>query len=62
MMCYKDMTFCGFKQCVKFGSCKRSFTDKAKADADKWWGDKDAPVCMYMDKPTCFTVCEERKQ
>ena len=56
MMCYRDMTFCDFKKCEKFGKCPRSMTKKVLQDSEKWWGNPDAPICMYSHQPKCFRV------
>lgn len=56
MLCYKDMTFCKFhKECAKGKECDRALTDEVIKDAEQWWGKKGAPVCIFMEKPECFT-------
>lgn len=53
MMCYRDMTFCDFSDCKKFGvKCNRSLTATVKQDAERWM--KDAPIARYLEKPECF--------
>ena len=44
MMCFKDRTFCNNPRC----SCnaERKLTDEVKMAAEKWWGSKDAPICV----------------
>ena len=55
MIGYRDMTFCPFfKQCKKGKKCDRALTDEVKKAAEKWWGDKHAPICMFAEKPECF--------
>ena len=54
MMCYRDMTFCEYKECSKFDSCHRALTDKVQADAEKWWGSEKAPIATFASKPECF--------
>ena len=58
MLCYRDRTYCSFSDCDKFGEeCSRSLTDQVQADADYWFGrgKGEAPICMFSDKPKCFT-------
>ena len=51
MICYKDMTFCGFYKQCEFGSkCHRALTPKIKNDAN----DFGLPICEYGEKPQCF--------
>ncbi len=53
MIHYLDKTFCTAKNCVNFGTtCSRSLTDEVKADAAKWWGSEDAPICQYSEPET----------
>ena len=55
MICYKDITFCTFFPLCKNGhKCKVALTEKIKNDAVKWWGDENAPICIYSDFPDCF--------
>ena len=56
MICYRDMTFCGFKDCQRFKECANALTDKVKQEADKWWGENtsQAPISLYAEKPSCF--------
>ena len=58
MMCYRDMTFCTEETCKKFGDgendCGRSLTKKVKKAAAGWWGQGDAPIAMFIDKPDCY--------
>lgn len=51
MICYKDMTFYAhYKTCET--PCGRALTPEVKADAEKWM--KNAPICMFSDKPECW--------
>ena len=54
MICYKDITFCKYKECIKFKNCKVALTDEIKKDAEKWWGNKDYPIVTYIGKPKCY--------
>lgn len=55
MMCYKDMTFCAYHEDCRLGKdCPRALTKEVEDGAEKWWGSKDAPICMYLDIPHCF--------
>jgi len=58
MICYRDKTFCKYRDCGKFGSCDRALTEFVKDSAEKWWGNKDAPIAVFIDKPECY---EEKK-
>lgn len=44
MIHYKDMTFCNNPHCI----CPEELrlTDQVRADAAKWWGSDDAPICV----------------
>lgn len=44
MICYRDMTFCVSSACVN--RCGRKLTQKIRKEAWKWWGSKDAPICV----------------
>ena len=54
MICYRDMTFCGFRECAEFGPCFRSLTDEVQERADKL----SLPICQWVfdgdAKPECF--------
>lgn len=51
-MTYMDMTFCRFyEDCIKAKDCPRPLTPEVKAKAEKWM--KNAPICVYSEKPTC---------
>lgn len=54
MISYKDMTFCREDSCVKFDDCPRSLTKRVIADAERWWGSKDAPVSVYIERQACY--------
>jgi len=55
MMCYRDRTYCQFwGDCKNGGECSRALTSEVKQDAIKWWGNNDAPIATYVDKPKCF--------
>ena len=52
---FRDMTFCTFyKECTHGDVCHRALTEKVRADAIKWWGSDDAPICMFSEPPKCF--------
>jgi len=44
MMCYRDITFC-IAECANT-NCQRKFTDKVQQDAQKWWGNENAPIAV----------------
>jgi len=55
MIGYKDKTWCPYgKECVDSKNCNRNFTEEEKAEAIKWWGDENFPICFYSDLPKCF--------
>lgn len=55
MMCYRDRTFCPFyAECGDGDGCRAALTQQVKDDAKKWWGNEDAPIAVYTDKPQCF--------
>jgi len=53
-MCYWDKTFCPFKECEKFDKCSIALTKEIIKQAGKWWGEGEAPISKYADKPECF--------
>ncbi len=60
MMCFRDRTFCNFyNECADGSTCSRALTEKVLQDATKWWGSKDAPISMYIEKPKCFKQNEK---
>ena len=53
MLSYRGRTFCAATNCVNFGTtCPHSLTDEVKADAAKWWGNDNAPICKYSEPET----------
>ena len=55
MMCYRDRTFCGFySTCKKGDNCAIALTPEIIENANKWWGGPDAPICSFVDHPSCF--------
>lgn len=50
MYCYKDMTFCDFKDCAKHKGCFRELTKKIEREAEKF----GAPISRFGSKPECF--------
>lgn len=58
MMCYRDRTYCPFSSsCLNATNCSRALTDEVKEAAYKWWGNQEAPICVYVDKPECYHKC-----
>ena len=52
-MHYKDKTFCDATNCLEFGkTCPRSLTEEVKADAQRWWGTTEAPICKFSEPET----------
>ena len=56
MIGYKDMTFCRESSCSKFNDCPRALTPRVIADAERWWGSREAPISVYADTPQCYEV------
>ena len=51
MLCYRDRTFCDFyKDCKDGQECIRAATPELYKKAK----DFGAPVCRFVDKPSCF--------
>jgi hypothetical protein len=56
MIHYKDKTFCPFYEtCDKKNECGRALTPEVKARAHNWWGNDNAPIAMFVEKPECHT-------
>lgn len=56
MICYRDMTFCEhYETCKNAKWCSRPLTPEVKEQAKKWWGDDDAPIARFVNKPECHT-------
>lgn len=54
MICYKDKTYCGYyKFCQDGNLCHRALTPEVRAAAIVWMG-KDAPICVYWERPDCY--------
>ena len=54
-MTYRDMTFCKYyKECTEGKDCFRALTPTVVKEARKWWGEYEAPVCMFAEHPDCF--------
>jgi hypothetical protein len=39
--------------------CFRALTPVVKIAANIWWGSDDAPISIYVDKPSCFKQKKE---
>ena len=52
MVFYKDKTWCHFKECVNFTTCKRALTNEVRALAEDWM--PNAPIAQFTDKPDCY--------
>lgn len=51
-----DSTFCPYYiECTKGKTCHRALTPEVEKQALEWWGEPDPPICVYADKPECFT-------
>jgi hypothetical protein len=48
------MDFCTyFEDCKYKRTCGRVLNDKAKAEAEKWWGKPNPPISIFGEKPDC---------
>lgn len=64
MMGYKDRTWCPMNinlRCARREGCYRAFTQEDQANAEKWWGGKDFPICVYSTEPDCFVPLMQHK-
>lgn len=54
-MCFRDMTFCTYEKCARFGmDCWRSYTPDVHKAAERWWGKPNPPVCFFAETPPCY--------
>jgi len=53
------MTFCTYYETCAT-PCSRALTPQVEADAEKWM--KNAPICMYSEKPTCYNTKESNEE
>lgn len=58
MICYRDRTYCNFRDCAAFGPCPRSFTDDVEVEAIE----SGLPVSLFSQKPDCFVLSEEARK
>ena len=57
MISYKDMTFCPFwRSCKDGNTCHRALTKEIIKKAHAWWGNKEAPICKFAEKPNCYDL------
>ena len=62
MICCRDKTFCPFYvNCARAADCHRALTDEVRAAASAWWGDGDAPICVFTDPPSCHEISERSR-
>jgi hypothetical protein len=55
MLCYRDMTFCGyFEDCRKGNECVRALTTAVRNAAQS----NHLPICQWGEKPECFVEKE----
>ena len=50
MICYKDMTFCEYTECIKFKECPRALTQQIGEEANSI----NLPISRFADKPKCY--------
>jgi hypothetical protein len=51
MICYRDKTFCT-ANCANL-PCTSKLTDEVRTDAEKWWGQKGAPIAVSDFSAKC---------
>ena len=50
MICYRDRTFCSYKECSKWEECGRALTMKIKKDSNEF----GLPICQFSEQPECY--------
>lgn len=50
MMCYRDRTFCSFKDCANFNKCSRRLTEAVEKAAELL----RLPISQFAEQPNCF--------
>lgn len=56
MMCYKDMTFCGYwKECRDGKKCLRALTEDVEKRAEKC----NLLIAQFGEKPDCFKEIDD---
>ena len=58
MLCYRDMTFCGFKNCTNFDTCCRALTEKVQFEAEAF----GLPTSRYISPPPCHTETKTKEK
>lgn len=55
MICYKDKTWCRhYDGCKHRDECHRPLTDEVIKAAEEWWGNEDAPIAVFVERPECY--------
>jgi len=56
MLCYRDRTFCDFKDCDHFNDCVRAMNKEWQEQYNIICNKNKfvLPVCQYVDKPECY--------
>ena len=54
MICYKDRSYCTEDTCANKGECDRYLSPQIQKDAEAWWGNKDYPICTFVNRPECY--------
>jgi hypothetical protein len=54
MLCFRDKTFCEFKECIYSKECETFLSDKLQQEAEKWWWGENPPISVYVEKPSCY--------
>ena len=55
MICYRDMTFCGYyRDCSKASECNRPLTDDVIAGCISWCGSSNG-IAQWAERPDCHS-------
>lgn len=58
MLCYKDKTFCNFKDCKKH---TKEQCDRVPSELELQYSkDLGIPMCWFYDRPPCFEKKDEK--
>ena len=55
MICYKDMTFCGYYTGCAVKDCPRAYTAEVTLKSIY----SGLPVCCFVEKPDCFVKADK---
>lgn len=59
MICYRDMTFCGFwEDCRNGEDCERALTEIVRKGAEF----SRLPIAQFVDKPECYNKVDKGEE